>query len=78
MPQGVCPECKATVHVDEDADKGDIIECEECGAILRLVGLDPIELDLESDYEDDEDYDDYDDDYDDETSITNAVPACER
>jgi len=52
--------------VDEDADKGDIIECEECGAILRLVGLDPIELDLESDYEDDEDYDDYDDDYDDE------------
>ncbi len=67
MPQGTCPECKATVHVDEDADKGDTIECDECGAILRLVGLDPIELDLESDYDDDEEEDDdYDDDYDDD------------
>jgi alpha-aminoadipate carrier protein LysW len=68
MPQGTCPECKAAIHVDEDADKGDTIECDECGAILRLVGLDPIELDLESDYDDeDEDYDDdYDDDDDDD------------
>jgi lysine biosynthesis protein LysW len=65
MPQGTCPECKAAIHVDEDADKGDIIECDECGAVLRLVGLDPIELDLESDYDDEED-EDYDDDYDDD------------
>lgn len=71
MPQGTCPECQAAVHVDEDADKGDTIECDECGAVLRLVGLDPIELDLESDYDDDDDdeydddeYDDYDDDDD--------------
>jgi lysine biosynthesis protein LysW len=61
MPKGKCPECGADVHVDEDADKGDIIECDECGAALTLVGLDPIELDLEEDYDDDEEEDDYDD-----------------
>ncbi|MBX5478106.1 MAG: lysine biosynthesis protein LysW [Pyrinomonas methylaliphatogenes] len=40
-------------------DKGDIISCEECGAELEIVGLDPVELDLVE--EEDEDYD-YDDD----------------
>lgn len=46
MPRGPCPECDAEVQVDEDTDKGDIVECQECGAVLEVVGLDPIELDL--------------------------------
>ncbi|MCI0485500.1 MAG: lysine biosynthesis protein LysW [Blastocatellia bacterium] len=46
MPRGPCPECDAEVQVDEDTDKGDIVECHECGAVLEVVGLDPIELDL--------------------------------
>jgi alpha-aminoadipate carrier protein LysW len=61
MPKALCPECEADVHVDADADKGDIIACEECGVDLELVGLDPYELDL-VDEEDYDDYDDYDDD----------------
>ncbi len=61
MPRGTCPDCSAEVHVDEEADKGDHIECDECGAELVLVGLDPIELDLHEEDEEDEDYyDDYD------------------
>jgi alpha-aminoadipate carrier protein LysW len=46
VPIGTCPECDADVHVDTDADKGDVISCEECGTDLEVVGLDPVELDL--------------------------------
>ena len=62
MPLAVCPECEAEIHVDEDLDKGEMINCEECDARLEVVGLDPIELDLvvdgdeEDSYEDEEDY----------------------
>jgi lysine biosynthesis protein LysW len=49
------------IHVDEEVDKGDLLNCEECDVTLEVVGLDPIELDLatqEDEYEDD-DEDDY-------------------
>ena len=60
MPTGTCPECDADVHVDTDADKGDIISCDECGTDLELVGLDPVELDIvEEDYDEDEDEDEF-------------------
>jgi len=56
VPTGTCPECDADVHVDTDADKGDVISCEECGTDLEVVGLDPVELDImeEEDVDDDE------------------------
>jgi alpha-aminoadipate carrier protein LysW len=63
VPTGTCPECDADVHVDTDADKGDIISCEECGTDLEIVGLDPVELDIveeedlgDEDEEEEEDY----------------------
>lgn len=59
MPIALCPECEAEIHVDEDVDKGDLLDCEECESRLEVVGLDPIELDLAPDEEDD--YDDEDD-----------------
>ena len=57
MPTGICPECEADVHVDTDADKGDVVSCEECGTDLEVVGLDPVELDMveEEDLDKDED-----------------------
>ena len=61
MPLAVCPECEAEIHVDEDVDKGEIINCEECETTLEVVGLDPIELDLAS--EDKDEDDEVDDDY---------------
>jgi alpha-aminoadipate carrier protein LysW len=58
VPTGTCPECDMDVHVDTDADKGDVVSCEECGTDLEVVGLDPVELDLvEPDYDEDEDED---------------------
>ena len=60
MPTGSCPECEADVHVDTDVDKGEIVECDECGIQLEIVGLDPVELDVvEEDYDEDEDEDEY-------------------
>ena len=60
MPTGTCPECEADVHVDTDADKGDVVSCEECATDLEIVGLDPVELDIVEDDED-EDEDEEDD-----------------
>jgi alpha-aminoadipate carrier protein LysW len=57
VPTGTCPECDADVHVDTDADKGDILSCEECGTDLELVGLDPVELDIVEDEDLDDDLD---------------------
>ncbi len=57
MPTGTCPECDADVHVDTDADKGDIVSCEECGTDLEVVGLDPVELDIVEEEDTDDDLD---------------------
>ena len=46
MPTGTCPECDADVHVEIDVDKGEVVDCEECGIQLEVVGLDPVELDI--------------------------------
>ena len=60
MPTGTCPECDMDVHVDTDADKGDVVSCEECGIDLEVVGLDPVELDIvEADYDEDEDEEEF-------------------
>ena len=61
MPTGTCPECEADVHVDTDADKGDVVSCEECGTDLEIVGLDPVELDIVEEDDDDLDEDEEDD-----------------
>lgn len=60
MPTGTCPECDADVHVETDADKGDVVACSECGTDLEVVGLDPVELDIvEEDADDDDEEEDY-------------------
>jgi alpha-aminoadipate/glutamate carrier protein LysW len=61
VPTGTCPECDADVHVDTDADKGDMVSCEECGTDLEVVGLDPVELDVveEDALDDDEEEEDF-------------------
>ena len=43
--------------MDTDADKGDVLSCEDCGTELEIVGLDPIELDIVEDDDEDEDED---------------------
>ena len=56
-----CPVCEGTIDVDEeDVDEGDTISCDECGADLKVLSTDPLELEsadeLEEDEEEDEDF----------------------
>jgi len=60
-----CPNCDALIDVDEDElDEGDTLTCEECGADLTVVGLDPLELETTEDEEEEEEEDDFDYDED--------------
>jgi alpha-aminoadipate carrier protein LysW len=47
--------------VETDVDKGEVVDCDECGVQLEVVGLDPVELDLveEDSLDDDDDEDDF-------------------
>ena len=64
-----CPKCKGSIDVDEeDVDEGDTISCDECGADLRVVGTDPLELESAEDLEEDEDEDDFLEDDEEEES----------
>ncbi len=59
----ICPECEFEIDVDEyDVDRGDTLECDNCGVTLEIINLNPIEFEVASD--DDEDEDKEDDDLD--------------
>jgi alpha-aminoadipate carrier protein LysW len=67
MPTSICPECSEEVYVDAESEQGQTVSCDECGARLVVVGLDPIELDLDEERDDDAKDDEFDDyDYDDD------------
>ena len=54
-----CPVCDGKIDVDEeDVDEGDTISCDECGAALKVVGTEPLELESAEEEEEDEDEDD--------------------
>ncbi|MDE3106051.1 MAG: hypothetical protein KGK08_12825 [Acidobacteriota bacterium] len=41
----VCPECDNPILIDdEDVEEGETVQCDECGADLEIVAVDPIEL----------------------------------
>ncbi|HLA96715.1 MAG TPA: hypothetical protein VK612_13415 [Pyrinomonadaceae bacterium] len=66
MPTSNCPECDEEVYVDAESEQGDTVTCDECGAALVVVGLDPIELDLKvaSESDDVDDFGSYGDEAD--------------
>jgi lysine biosynthesis protein LysW len=64
-----CPVCDAVLDVaEEELDEGDFLSCEECGATIHVVSVDPLELESEEEEdeeeEEEEDLDDYEDDED--------------
>jgi alpha-aminoadipate carrier protein LysW len=62
-----CPECDFEIDVDEyDVDKGDSLECDNCGVRLEVVSLNPIELDVVDEEEEEEEEDEEVDDEDEE------------
>ena len=60
-----CPKCDAVLDLDEDElDEGDTLTCEECGAELSVLGLDPLELEVAEEEEEEEEEDEFDYDED--------------
>lgn len=61
-----CPMCDAQIDVEEDdLDEGDALSCDECGASLNVLSLEPLELEADDDDASDEDEDeDWDEDED--------------
>lgn len=58
-----CPVCDAVIEIDEDEiDEGDSITCDECGADLRVAGVDPLELQSLEEEDEDEEPADFDED----------------
>ena len=50
-----CPVCNGAIDVDEEeVDQGDSISCDECGAVLKVIGTDPLELESAEDREEEE------------------------
>lgn len=49
----VCPECEASIELSGDVEKGEIVQCPDCGAELEVVGTNPVELDLAPEEEED-------------------------
>lgn len=50
-----CPVCEGKIDVDEeDVDEGDTISCDECGADLKVVATEPLELESAEEVEEDE------------------------
>jgi alpha-aminoadipate carrier protein LysW len=63
----ICPDCEFEIDIDEfDVDRGDTLECDNCGVTLEIVGLNPIELESASEDEDDDDLDKDEDEEDEE------------
>jgi alpha-aminoadipate/glutamate carrier protein LysW len=61
----MCPECDSDIDIDEtDVDLGDELSCSECGALLRVTGDSPLELELAD--EEDEDLEDEEEEEEDE------------
>jgi alpha-aminoadipate carrier protein LysW len=64
-----CPVCEGQIDVDEeDVDEGDTLSCDECGADLKVIGTDPLEIESadELEEEDDEEFVDEDEEAEDE------------
>ena len=61
----ICPECEFEIDVDEyDVERGDTLDCDNCGVTLEIIGLNPIEFEVASDDDEDEEEDEEEDDLD--------------
>jgi alpha-aminoadipate carrier protein LysW len=62
-----CPVCDGAIDVDEEEiDEGDSISCDECGADLKVVSTDPLELESADEIEDEDEEEFLDGDEDEE------------
>jgi alpha-aminoadipate carrier protein LysW len=51
-----CPVCDGHIDVDEEeVDEGDSLSCDECGADLKVIGTDPLEIESAEELVEEED-----------------------
>jgi hypothetical protein len=57
-----CPACEAELLDDDytDMDVGDQVDCPECGELIQISGLAPLDFEIASDDEEDEEFEDED------------------
>ena len=48
----ICPECEGAVAVS-DVERGEIVQCPDCGAELEVVSVEPVTLALAPEEEED-------------------------
>lgn len=48
-----CPECGAEVQLESNVEKGEIVQCSDCGADLEVTNVSPVELELAPEEEED-------------------------
>ncbi len=51
-----CPECGSTVALGKSVKLGEFIECHECGTMLEVISLKPLEIDYALGDEDSEEW----------------------
>lgn len=47
-----CPECDAALQL-QSPERGEIVECSDCGAELEVISTEPIQLELAPEAEED-------------------------
>ena len=40
----ICPDCKSEIKVVTNCQVGDILECQECGTEVEVVGIKPLKI----------------------------------
>ena len=60
-----CPACNAPVEPEDNLEIGESLECDQCEALLVVVGIDPHVIDLDEEEDDDDEGDVLDEDEDD-------------
>jgi alpha-aminoadipate/glutamate carrier protein LysW len=48
-----CPECGGNVQVAESVEKGELLQCNECGVELEVTAADPLTLEKAPEAEED-------------------------
>lgn len=61
-----CPVCDNELELEDTAEEGVEVDCDDCGSTLRLVGTNLVDVDELDREEDEDDEDEEDEDYEDE------------
>lgn len=51
--KAACPECGADVELGSKVEKGEIVQCSDCGSDLEVMSVSPVELALAPEEEED-------------------------